>query len=112
MRVVDVDVVHVDGIDVYVDGEKDEVCPGCELAEGESFMGGTVGTTVATIENHRGDEDHVAGDDGGGGGIGGVGGGGDGNCDAETTKAALNNVAIFFKNSFFGNLCQNSARMI
>ena len=49
---------------------------------------------------------------GGGGGIGGVGGGGDGNCDAETTKAALNNVAIFFKNSFFGNLRQNSARMI
>ena len=106
MRVVDVDVVHVDGIDVYVDGEKDEVCPGCELAEGESFMGGTVGTTVATIENHRGDEDHVA----------------DADhaydeehvdcADAETTKAALNNVAIFFKNSFFGNLCQNSARMI
>ena len=106
MRVVDVDVVHVDGIDVYVDGEKDEVCPGCELAEGESFMGGTVGTTVATIENHAGDEDHVA----------------DADhaydeehvdcADAETTKAALNNVAIFFKNSFFGNLCQNSARMI
>ena len=46
--------------------DKPVVCPGCELAEGESFMGGTVGTTVATIENHHhlheddyvGDVDH------------------------------------------------------
>ena len=42
------------------------VCPGCELAEGESFMGGTVGTAIATIENHdhhhHHDLDHVDGD--------------------------------------------------
>ena len=35
----------------------DGFCPGCEFAEGESFMGGAVGKTVATIENHRQQEE-------------------------------------------------------
>ena len=54
------------GVVVVDDGEKDEedieVCPGCELAEGESFMGGAVGTAVATIENLADDEDHLTAD--------------------------------------------------
>ena len=35
----------------------DGFCPGCEFAEGESFMSGAVGKTVATIENHRQQEE-------------------------------------------------------